>query len=74
MSRCGSPVPQALYWRRDNDYAIRQGDWKLQWNDAGSTRRITLFSLAQDPQEREDLAVSMPEKAQALQNLFDAWG
>ncbi|MBL7077448.1 MAG: sulfatase-like hydrolase/transferase [Kiritimatiellae bacterium] len=64
---------QTLYWRRDNDYAIRHGDWKLQWNDQGSTRNITLFNLADDPQERNDLAAAMPEKAQALQDLFDAW-
>jgi len=64
---------ETLYWRRDNDYAIRHGDWKLEWNDAGSTRNITLFNLADDPQERNDLAAAMPEKAQALQDLFDAW-
>ena len=44
-----------------------------QWNDAGNTRNITLFNLAEDPQERSDLAGEMPEKAQALQDLFDAW-
>ncbi|MBT3192215.1 MAG: sulfatase-like hydrolase/transferase, partial [Verrucomicrobia bacterium] len=64
---------QALYWRRDNDYAIRHGDWKLEWNAAGNTRNITLFNLADDPQERNDLAASMPEKAQAMQDMFDAW-
>ncbi|MBT3375183.1 MAG: sulfatase-like hydrolase/transferase [Lentisphaerae bacterium] len=64
---------ETLYWRRDNDYAIRYGDWKLQWNDAGSTRNITLFNLADDPHERHDLAAAMPEKAQAMQDLFDAW-
>ncbi len=70
--RTGRPH-ETLYWRRDNDYAIRHGDWKLQWNDAGSTCNITLFNLADDPQERDDLAAKMPEKAQALQDMLDAW-
>ncbi len=64
---------ETLYWRRDNDYAIRHGDWKLQWNDASGTANITLFNLAEDPEERNDLAAAMPEKAQALQDLFDEW-
>ena len=62
-----------MYWRRDNDYAIRKGDWKLQWNDARGTANITLFNLADDPEERNDLSAAMPEKAQALQDLFDEW-
>lgn len=62
-----------MYWRRDNDYAIRKGDWKLQWNDASGTDEITLFNLAEDPKERNNLAHSQPERAQALQDLFDEW-
>ena len=62
-----------LYWRRDNDYAIRQGDWKLTWNDASGSLSIKLFHLADDPGEFHDLVATHPEKAQALQDLFDAW-
>lgn len=62
-----------LYWRRDNDYAIRQGDWKLQWNDASGSMSIKLFNLADDPGEYKDLAAAEPERAQRMQNLFDAW-
>ena len=62
-----------LYWRRDNDYAIREGDWKLQWNDASGSMTIKLFNLADDPGEFKDLAEVEPERAQRMQNLFDAW-
>ena len=62
-----------LYWRRDNDYAIRQGDWKLTWNDASGNMSIKLFNLADDPGEHRDLAAQNPERAQALQDAFDAW-
>ena len=64
---------EVLYWRRDNDYAVRKGDWKLQWNDASGGMSIKLFNLANDPEEKHDLATSQPERAQRLQDLFDAW-
>jgi arylsulfatase A-like enzyme len=64
---------ETLYWRRDNDYAIRRGDWKLTWNDASGPMKIMLFDLANDPGEYHDLAGKYPEKAQLLQDLFDAW-
>lgn len=64
---------EVLYWRRDNDYAIRKGDWKLQWNDASGGMSIKLFNLAEDPNEEHDLAQSQPERAQQLQDLFDEW-
>lgn len=62
-----------LYWRRGNDYAILQQGWKLQWNDAGNSKKVQLFHLKEDPEERKDLSFSLPEKAQALQDAFDAW-
>jgi len=60
-----------LYWRRDNDYAVREGDWKLTWNDASGSANIMLFNLANDPGELHDLAARHPAKAQAMQELFD---
>lgn len=62
-----------LYWRRDNDYAIREGDWKLTWNDAGGSMSIKLFDLATDPGEHHDLATKHTDRAQRMQDLFDAW-
>ncbi|MGF1748443.1 sulfatase family protein [Vibrio cionasavignyae] len=62
-----------LYWRRDNDYAIRDGDWKLAVNDDNGPRTIRLFNMVDDPYEYNDLASKEPEIAQQLQNKFDAW-
>ena len=62
-----------LYWRRGNDYAIRVGDMKLAYNDQRGPKTIRLFNLATDPGERQDLVNSMPERAQVLQDKFDAW-
>ncbi len=64
---------ETMFWRRDNDYAIRQGDWKLEWNDASGTPTIKLFNLADDPGEYHDLAAVDPERAQRLQDAFDEW-
>ncbi|MBS2210282.1 sulfatase-like hydrolase/transferase [Carboxylicivirga mesophila] len=64
-----------LYWRRDDDYAIRKGDWKLCWNDRGmkDTDAAELFNLADDPREQHNLAAQFPELAKELQRIFDEW-
>lgn len=67
---------EVLYFRRGDDYAIRKGDWKLLWSDSkdgSGSERIELYDMANDPGEWKDLAASQPERAQLLQNLFDAW-
>jgi arylsulfatase A-like enzyme len=66
-----------LYWRYGEQYAIRQGDWKL----VHSMERITsppiiktgLFNLAKDVGEEHDLASEHPEKVKELQMLWDDW-
>lgn len=64
-----------MYWRRDDDYAIRKGDWRLAWNDAscpaGSDAMV--FNLADDPGEYRDLSAQHPDIKQQLQDEFDAW-
>ncbi|MBR8534485.1 sulfatase-like hydrolase/transferase [Carboxylicivirga sediminis] len=64
-----------LYWRRDDDYAIRKGDWKLCWNDRGrkDTDAAELFNLADDPNEQHNLAAQFPELAKEMQRIFDEW-
>ena len=65
-----------MYWRRQENYAIRKGDWKLCFNPhsgAQSSRTIQLFNIADDPGEWKDLVDEKPEIAQQLQDTFDAW-
>lgn len=73
--RDGQRPHDVMYWRRDDDYAIRRGDWKLAWNDhsvqPGSG--AMLFNLADDPGEYRDLSDELPELKQELQEQFDAW-
>jgi arylsulfatase A-like enzyme len=46
--------------------AVRKGDWKLVWR-AVLPSRIELFNLAEDPNERSNLADKQPEKVKELQ-------
>lgn len=65
-----------LYFRRGDDYAIRKGDWKLLWcdsKDGSGTEMIELFDMANDSGEWNNVAAANPERAQALQDLFDEW-
>ena len=64
---------ETMYWRRDDDYAIRDGDWKLTWNSQSGPQTIRLFNMENDPGEWNDLVSEHPEKAQELQNKFDTW-
>lgn len=64
---------EVLYWRRDDDYAIRKKDWKLTWNDHNGPRVPMLFNLANDPNEEQNLIKQFPEIANKLQKEFDQW-
>ncbi len=68
---------EALYWHyphyhRTKPYgAIRQGDWKLiEFFEDG---QLELYNLKDDSQERTNLAVSQPEKAELLLAELKAW-
>lgn len=64
---------EIMYWRRDDDYAIRMGDWKLEWNDGDGSKRPMLFNLSNDKNEKTDLIKENPQMAVQLQNMFDLW-
>ena len=46
--------------------AVRQGDWKLLWK-AVLPSKIELFNIAEDPNEKTNLAVQQPDKVKQLQ-------
>lgn len=66
---------KTMFFRRDNDYALRDQDWKLAWNNGAPTgsKKAELFNLAEDPNEVHDLIHTHPEKVAQLQRQFDAW-
>lgn len=46
--------------------AVRQGDWKLVWKTVLPSK-LELFNLADDPNEKSDLAEKQPDKVRELQ-------
>ncbi|MGB8166949.1 MAG: sulfatase-like hydrolase/transferase [Chthoniobacteraceae bacterium] len=63
--------PRALYFRFGVQYAVREGDWKLV--KASKDMSPMLVNLASDLGEQTDLSAQQPEKAKALQTLWDKW-
>jgi arylsulfatase A-like enzyme len=62
---------EALFWRFGVQYAVRQGDWKLV--TAAKDVKPVLVNLATDRGEAKDLTAQHPDKAKALQALWDRW-
>nr|MDQ3623522.1 sulfatase [Verrucomicrobiota bacterium] len=60
-----------LYFRFGVQHAVRSGDWKLV--KAAKEMTPMLVNLARDKGEQTDLTAQEPEKAKALQALYDRW-
>lgn len=63
---------ERLYWRFGEQWAVRQGDYKLVVSNGGSGKP-ELYNLAADQSESKDLASAEPDKAKELQALWDTW-
>ncbi|MDO8589072.1 MAG: sulfatase-like hydrolase/transferase [Armatimonadota bacterium] len=63
-------VHDALYWRFGNQYAIRQGDWKLAIFGKNAPE---LYNLAEDIGEKTDLAAQKPDKVKELREKLMQW-
>jgi len=64
------PLPSRdLFWRKDEDWAIRCGPWKLVQSDGGRY----LFNLQDDLAESHDLSSEHPQRVKDLQAAFRAW-
>jgi arylsulfatase A-like enzyme len=62
----------ALYWRFGEQWAVRQGDWKLVASRADAFEP-QLFNLADDKQEVHNLIAERPEKADELKAAWNSW-
>jgi arylsulfatase A-like enzyme len=63
---------ETLYWRFGEQWAIRQGDWKLV--ASGIDQNVPrLINLSNDIGEAKDLSAEQPEKVKELQAAYDAW-
>ena len=62
---------ETLCWRMGEKQAIRHGDWKLI-KEQGE-KEWSLYNLADDVGEANNLAAKLPEKVKELKSLYDAW-
>jgi arylsulfatase A-like enzyme len=62
-----------IYWRFGEQWAIRQGDWKLCVNRIDGLKQVKLFNLKTDIGEANDLSEKEPEKVKELKSLWDTW-
>ena len=62
---------ESLFWRFGDQWAVRQGDWKLvRPPDAAAPQ---LYNLAADVAEVNDLAAESGDKVEQLKAAYDAW-
>jgi arylsulfatase len=60
-----------IAWEHQGNRAIREGDWKLVWDD--EVKKWELYNLKKDRIEAHDLANSMPEKRKDLLAKYTQW-
>jgi arylsulfatase A-like enzyme len=65
-----APAAPTLYWNTGRQAAVRHGDWKLIVSQRGRDS-TELFNLAEDPEEKKDLARENPRQVRALRNILD---
>ena len=65
----GSPH-NALFWSFRAKMAYRKGDWKIVQD--GGSRPVELYNLAEDVEERKNLASTHPQKLNALLKEWQA--
>lgn len=64
------PIHEALFWRYGQKKAMREGDFKLQWNEPELPH---LYNLAKDIGETTDLAGSDPRRLAEMKARYAAW-
>lgn len=64
------PADRQLYWKWNKKLALRDGPWKLVRNKGNAA--FSLFNLAEDPGEQNDLASANPAKRDELRTALRA--
>lgn len=63
--------PRRLFWAWEDNRAVRDGQWKLAWDQNGG--RWELYDIVADRGESHDLVAEHPTKAQTLAAEWHAW-
>ena len=70
------PPHETLCWEYGNQWAIRQGQWKLTFafpTQQGKPGILGLYDLSEDIGETRDLASTQPERVKQLQTAWTGW-
>ena len=71
LKKGNKPVHEFIAWEHQGNRAIREGDWKLVWDD--ELKKWELYNLKNDRIEANDLANSLPEKRKKLLTKYNQW-
>ena len=63
---------QTLFWKTGKPWAVRDGDLKLVGGNPQAAE-VSLFDLAADPRETENLAAEKPDDVARLRALYQKW-
>ncbi len=61
---------RTLFWKMDDEIAVRKGDWKLV---KISENTAELYNLADDPSEKVNLADTLPDVVTSLLKEYNQW-
>nr|WKN37000.1 sulfatase-like hydrolase/transferase [Tunicatimonas sp. TK19036] len=64
-----TPETRTIFWRYRDQWAARQGDWKLLVQQDSTY----LFNLAQDISEQHNLTATEPERVKSLMDTLQNW-
>jgi arylsulfatase len=71
------PAGQVFGWELLGQRSVRQGDWKIVWDQAQAqpqaNRKWQLFNMATDRYEQHDLAASNPQEFARMIGLWDRY-
>jgi len=82
MFTVDKPLRNVMYWRMNERWAVRQGDWKLQINARDDSNKypldpekdkVFLSNLAMDISEKDNLASQHPDKVRELISVYAGW-
>lgn len=82
MFTVDEPLRDVMYWRMNQRWAVRQGEWKLLVNPRDDSKRyeldpvadkVFLSNLEIDLTEKENLANQYPEKVEELIAVYRDW-
>jgi arylsulfatase A-like enzyme len=70
MKRRFPDLPDSPVWRKKVLKSVRSLDWKFIWASDGARE---LYSIANDPYEKDNLAQSQPEQVKKMQDILAKW-